>query len=252
LPTALIVASLCCSISPIATRAYPLGLTPNAFAGGGDAHRDAHCQILYAGYVGSLETAENKDSGVVQIRDTLRGPGYADVCAKSFSPYRWTSGLHWILKYFPARSASSTKDEVTQGPKVILVGHSAGGWAMMSVARELGRRGIPVELAILVDSVGLTDATVPKNVRESAIFYAWDVLLMITTKNLKLADPSRTKLVAHVVVKGANHQSITRDPRIRDLVMKMVTSLRLAAPSEAPEEFRAGDTSLPAEFEPGP
>jgi len=198
------------------------------------AEHDAHCRIIYLGFVGALEPPENKYSGVVQIRDTLRGKEFPDVCANSYSPYVWTDGLDWLLKHFPSHAGVLTPAELQNSPRVILVGHSMGGWAMMSVARELRTRDIPVELTIQVDSVGLTDYTLPRNVKNGAIFHAHDVLMFLTTKHLRLEDPSATKLVANITVKGAGHESVTRDPRIRDLVMKTVESLRAVSALEAP------------------
>ena len=192
------------------------------------AQRDANCRIIYLGFVGALEPSQNKHSGVVQIGQTLRGDEYPDVCARSFSPYVWTDGLSWLLKHFPAHSGVLTADELQHCPKVILVGHSMGGWAMISVARDLRDRNIPVELTIQVDSVGITDYTVPRNVKAGAIFHARDVLVFMTTKNLRLEDASHTKILANVTVAHAGHESITRDPRIRELVMKTVESLRAA------------------------
>lgn len=186
----------------------------------------AKCRIVYLGFVGALEPAENKSSGVVQIRETLQGPGYGDVCAKSFSPYVWTAGRDWLLGFFPRHSGALTAEEITAAPRVILVGHSMGGWAVVSVARELRGREIPVELMVQVDSVGMTDFTVPRNVRNAAVFHANDVLMWLTTKHVRLEDASRTTIVADVRVKGAGHQSITRDSRIRELVMGEVARLR--------------------------
>jgi len=79
---------------------------------------------------------------------------------------------------------------------------------------------------VQLDSVGVTDRTVPNNVKYSAIFHARDVLMFLTTKNIRLEDPLQTKLIANVVVKNASHLSITRDPRIRDLVLRTVATLR--------------------------
>jgi hypothetical protein len=173
-----------------------------------------------------METSDHKSSGVVQIRDALRGPNYPDVCANSFLPYKPSLGLDWILEHFPSHEGSLTAEEVRNGPKIILVGHSTGGWAMLSVARDLQRREIPVELTVQADSVGITDLTIPSNVKEGAIFHANDILMFMTTKRLKLQDATKTTIVANVLVKGANHLSITRDPRIRDLVMKTIQQLR--------------------------
>ena len=184
------------------------------------------CTIIYAGFVGAMETSEHKSSGIVQIRDTLRGPTYPDVCAKSFLPYNPSAGYEWILSHFPSHPGALSDGELKRGPHIILVGHSTGGWAMLSVARDLRGKDIPVELTIQVDSVGIDDVTVPSNVKEGAIFHANDALMFMTTKRLKLEDSSKTKIVANILVKGAGHLSITRDPRIRALVVKTVERLR--------------------------
>jgi hypothetical protein len=197
------------------------------------------CKIVYAGFVGALETAGRKGSGIVQIRDILRGPEYSDVCAESFIPIDWNSGLSWVLKHFPSRPGPLTPEELSTSPSVILVGHSTGGWAMLAVARELRDRNIPVELTIQIDSVGFADYTVPRNVKCGAIFHARDILMFMTTKNLRTEDPVHTKIVANVVVKGANHLSITRDPRIKMLVLNTVDSLRASSlkTAEAPHDL---------------
>jgi hypothetical protein len=184
------------------------------------------CKIIYAGFVGAMETSNHKASGVVQIRDTLRGSNYADVCANSFIPISWSSGRNWILTHFPNHPGPLTAEELGIAPRVIMVGHSTGGWAMLSVARELRDKHIPVELTVQIDSVGFADYTIPNNVRTGAIFYAWDALFFMNTKHVRMEDPDHTKLIAKVVVKDASHLSITRDPRIRELVMDAVRKLR--------------------------
>ena len=187
----------------------------------------AGCKIIYAGFVGALETSNHKGSGVVQIRDILRGPDYPDVCANSFIPFSWTSGRDWILTHFPSHPGVLTSKELESAPRIILVGHSTGGWAMLSVARDLRDKHIPVELTVQIDSVGVTDYTIPSNVSSGAIFHAWDALMFMTTKHIRLEDPLHTKIIANVLVKNASHLSITRDPRIRQLVMDAVARLRL-------------------------
>jgi len=190
------------------------------------ASPNSSCRILYLGFVGALETPDDKYSGIVQIRQTLQDKEYSDVCANSFSPYAWTEGRDWLLKYFPAHSGVLTAQELESAPRVILLGHSMGGWAMLAVARELRSRDIPVELTIQVDSVGITDHTIPRNVKSAAIFHANDVLMFMTTKHLRREDPQHTKLVTDALVSGAGHISVTRDPRIRELVMETVQNLR--------------------------
>jgi hypothetical protein len=207
--------------------AAPLAVQPAASAKApAEIQREKDCRIIYLGFVGALEPAHNTHSGVVQIGDSLQGKDFPDVCAKTYSPYVWGDGLHWLLGHFPSHAGVLTAEELQSAPKVVLVGHSMGGWAMVNVARKLNSRDIPVELTIQVDSVGVTDHTLPRNVNSAAIFHARDVLMPITTKRVRMEDPNHTKLLENVTVDGAGHESITRDPRIRELVMKTIEDLR--------------------------
>ena len=190
-----------------------------------EENRDATCKIVYLGIVGGTEPSSNHHSGVVQIRNILRGPAFPDVCAKSFTPYFWRSAFHWILTHFPAHPGRLTTDELDGAPKVILVGHSLGGWGVLSVARNMNRKGISVELCVQIDSVGITDHTVPSNVKAAAIFHANDAMFLLTTKTIKLEDPSQSKLAENILVKDAGHWSVTRDPLIKDLVLCTVEAL---------------------------
>src|SRR5215469_15993104 len=87
---------------------------PFAFAGTSaetkpTTERVRSCKILYAGFVGAMETSNRQGSGVVQLRDTLSGPGYADVCAESFLAYSWESCRDWIMSRLPGNSGSVTE-----------------------------------------------------------------------------------------------------------------------------------------------
>jgi len=194
-----------------------------------ETNRDKTCKIIYLGLVGGTEPSNNPHSGVVQLRDILRGPNYPEVCAKTFTPYFWRSGLHWILTHFPAHPGPLRIDELEDAPKVILVGHSLGGWGVLSVARNLNSKGIPVELCVQIDSVGITDHTVPRNVKAAAIFHANDTMFLLTTKKIRLEDPSQTKLLEEVLVKNAGHWSVTRDARIKALVLCTMQTLSHAS-----------------------
>ena len=188
-------------------------------------NRESSCRILYVGFVGSLEPAGHKSSGIVQIRDILRGPGFQDVCAATFTPFFTSNGLAWILKHFPAHVGPFTDAELLHAPRIIMAGHSAGGWTMLDTARDLRARNIPVELTVQIDSVGFADRTIPRNVKSGAIFHASDILLPLTTHNIRVEDPKHTTVVANILVKNANHLSVTRDPRIRDLVLNTIAAL---------------------------
>ena len=63
------------------------------------------------------------------------------------------------------------------------------------------------------------------NVKTAAIFHANDAMFLLTSNTIKVDEPSQTKLVEDILVKEAGHSSITRDPRIEDLVLCIVEAL---------------------------
>ena len=202
----------------------PKGLGATAKAGVDHPdHRAEGCRIIFVGFVGALDPPWDKYSGVVQLRDTLKQAQFRDVCARTYSPFVWRLARNWALKQYPAHRGEP--DPTVPGPQVIVVGHSLGGWMALRFARALRKHNIPVELTVQVDSVGITDHTIPRNVKEGAIFYADDAFSFLTTKNVRLEDPSRTRLVEDVHVDHAGHLSVTRDPRIRELVIRTIEEL---------------------------
>jgi pimeloyl-ACP methyl ester carboxylesterase len=129
------------------------------------------------------------------------------------------------MSRLPGDSGSVTEAGSKDTPRIILVGHSAGGWSMLKVARDLRDKGIPIELVVLLDSVGITDPTVPRNVKAIAVFHARGILMFLTSKNIRIENPQNTTVIANLVVKGASHLSITRDPQVRDVVLSTVDAL---------------------------
>ena len=63
------------------------------------------------------------------------------------------------------------------------------------------------------------------NVKTAAIFHANDAMFLLTTNTIKVEEPSQTKLVEDIIVKGAGYWSITREPRIEGLVLRTVEAL---------------------------
>src|ERR1700730_3978457 len=65
--------------------------------------------------------------------------------------------------------AADALQQYQAGRPIILVGHSLGAGAAVSVARRLGNSGIPVALVVLLDPV--SSAAVPSNVGRAVNFY---------------------------------------------------------------------------------
>jgi pimeloyl-ACP methyl ester carboxylesterase len=68
-----------------------------------------------------------------------------------------------------AVAAEAARDYAAGVRSIVLLGHSLGGGAAVSAARQLGASGIPVALMILLDPVGAV--SVPSNVRRVINLY---------------------------------------------------------------------------------
>jgi hypothetical protein len=189
------------------------------------------CKVIVVGYVGGgLDFPDNPYSGIVQIRERLKTMESAGLCVETFSAYTWWHGYSWLMKRLRESEATSPGAAVAETPKIIIYGHSLGGWATVSLSRRLAAQDIPVELTVQVDSVGLTDATVPTNVKEAANYYRQAVLPPYGRHKITAKDSGATEILGNYYVAHANHLSVSQAAAISDLIV--ATALRLSLPAD--------------------
>jgi hypothetical protein len=78
--------------------------------------------------------------------------------------------------------------------RVILYGQSFGGMAVVRLADELKRKGIPVMLAVMVDAVG-HNSPIPPNVRAAVNFFQRGSCPICGPRHIQAEDPSRTQIL---------------------------------------------------------
>ena len=178
--------------------------------------------MIVVGYVGGLDVPWNPYSGIVQIRKRLEHLNRSGVCVQNFSAYTWCHGYHWLMKKWNASVGTRTAEGAAERPEIIIYGHSLGGWATLGLSRRLAARDIPVELTVQVDSVGLTDASVPPNVKRAANFYRRAILPPYGRHKIRAQDPNATEVVGNFRVAHANHLSIPEAPQISNLIVSTV------------------------------
>jgi hypothetical protein len=201
-------------------------ISPAAFAAPNAAEP---CRLIVVGYTGGTETPNYSMSGIVQIRDRLDKLDkldYPGLCAHTFSAYDWWHAYGWVRSQFGATGRGRlTPQEIADGPKVILYGHSLGGWATLWLARRLEHQGVNVEMTVQMDSVGFTDKTVPSNVKEAANYFEKDTFLLRGRDTIRVDDDAKTKLIGNFQVLGVVHYNISRAPAISDLIFDKVQAI---------------------------
>jgi hypothetical protein len=193
----------------------------------------APCKVIVLGYVGGLDTPDNPLSGIVRIRNRLRSLNDAGLCVDTFSAYTWLDGYHWLNKKLREAGATVPVGNGGEAPKIIIYGHSLGGWATLAAARQLAARNIAVELTVQIDSVGFTDATVPANVKEAANYYRWAIAPPYGRNKIHAQDAGATEILGNFELKRANHYGVAGTPAISDLIVAKARALYAASKIDA-------------------
>ncbi len=183
------------------------------------------CRTIVIGYVGGLDAPMNPFSGIVMIRNRLRRLNYPGLCARTFSAYTWWHGYDWIRSQVDADGDGQLSvEELARAPKIVVYGHSFGGWATLSLSRRLEAAKIPVELTVQIDSVGFADTSVPPNVVAAMNYYRRGVIPPYSASRIHAEDPAETDILGNVRV-HANHVTVVRSRQISDLIVEKVRAL---------------------------
>ncbi|MGA8540061.1 MAG: hypothetical protein WB566_11215 [Terriglobales bacterium] len=104
-----------------------------------------------------------------------------------------------IVRWIDTNRDGTLSPEEKQTARIILYGHSWGASEAITLARQLGKEGIPVLLTIQVDSVakpGENDKVIPANVAAAANFYQLNGFLH-GEPQIRAADPARTRIIGN-------------------------------------------------------
>lgn len=129
---------------------------------------------IVVGFVGGFVRHNNPHHGPVQLAERIQRNAASDTYVRVFENRHRRAAYNTILQLLDAdHNGILTTDEKTRA-RIILFGHSWGASAVVMLARELDRAGIPVLLTVQVDSVAKlwqNDGIIPENVAEAVNFY---------------------------------------------------------------------------------
>lgn len=185
------------------------------------------CRVMVVGFVGGLGTSKFPPSAATPLNRQLKGVALPGYCFKTYSAYCPWCAHRWVRKQFGAKGRTRlTPEQIANGPTIITYGYSMGAPAALFFARQLERDGIPIELAVTVDSKGITTGVVPRNVKTAANFYERQLFpFWFGKRNVRPEDPLATHFLGNIVVPYAGHFTIVRSMRVRDLILATVRSI---------------------------
>lgn len=199
-------------------------------------------KAVIIGFVGGFVRRDDANHPEVQFATYLRGRYPSGVHAEVFANHEGQKALRYILSLLDTDSDGVLTATEKEQANVIIYGHSWGASQTVTLARELGRQGIPVLLTIQVDSIakpGQKDSTIPPNVASAINFYQPRGLLH-GRSTIVAADPARTKILGNlrmtyedrrincdnyrwfVRVFNKPHHEIENDPRVWDQATSLI------------------------------
>jgi hypothetical protein len=201
-------------------------------------------KVIVIGFVGGFARADDQGHPEVQFAEYLRDRYHPDVLAEVFANHDGKKALHEVLRLLDSDGNGNPSPAEKEHARIIIYGHSWGAAETVVFARELGKRGIPVQLTVQMDSIaklGRDESRIPSNVANAINFYQSRGPLHGLTE-IVAADPTQTTIIGnlHMSYKGhrincANypwyartfnkpHHEIENDPRVWDLAASLIDS----------------------------
>lgn len=155
--------------------------------------------IIVIGFVGGRVRHDDMVHSAVQLAARLRASYPSGVYIEAFENDRGRDARQKILKLLDTRDDGKLSAEEKQDARILIYGHSWGASEAITLARNLGKDGIPVLLTVQVDSVakrGEDDAVIPPNVAQAVNFYQSEGFLHGQPK-IRAADAARTQIIGN-------------------------------------------------------
>lgn len=170
-----------------------------AASGGAVGHVEQTPSYIVVGFVGGFVRHDNPHHGPVQFAEHIRNTIPADSYVQVFENRHRRMAYKTIVRLLDSdRDGVLTKTEKDQA-HIILFGQSWGGSAVVLLARELRRLGVPVLLTVQVDSVNKpwqSGRVIPENVQAAVNFFQPHGIIH-GLPEITAADPSRTQILGN-------------------------------------------------------
>ena len=194
LPRLLVAAFLSAILLGAPPRNFARGQTYDTF---GTRTPLAPGETLILGFQGGRERWDNERTGVGRLALALRGKNPPGVHVETVENTKRPLAVELVRRAFDRNQDGTLDDAERQSARVILYGHSFGGAAVVKLARELEKIGIPVLLTVQIDSVGLGDILIPANVARAANLYQRNGRIIHGEAEIRAADPDKTKILGN-------------------------------------------------------
>jgi len=130
--------------------------------------------VIVVGFVGGFVRHDNPHQQPVLLAKRLQRDDSGSAYVRVFENRHRKTAFKTIVSLLDHNHDGVLSEEERSQARIVLFGHSWGASAVVLLARELRRAGIPVQLTVQVDSVAKPwqhDSVIPDNVVAAANFY---------------------------------------------------------------------------------
>ena len=199
---------------------------------------------IVIGFVGGFVRSDDVKHPEVLFAASLRQRYPSTVHAEVFANHDGRKALRSVLHLLDTDGDGVLTAGEKKQASIVIYGHSWGASQAVTLARDLGRLGIPVSLTIQVDSVhkpGHDDAVIPPNVRNAVNFYQTRGLIHGRSR-IRASDRERTNIIGNFRMSYQNrqidcdnypwlarhlnkpHHEIENDPLVWEQIASMIDS----------------------------
>jgi pimeloyl-ACP methyl ester carboxylesterase len=154
---------------------------------------------IVIGFVGGFVRHDNPHHGPVFLARSIQRSVPKDTYVQVFENRHRRSAYTTILRLLDRDHDGKLSAAEKSAARIVLFGQSWGASAVVMLARELDRIGVPVLLTVQVDSVAKLwqdDGVIPDNVAAAANFYQPHGLLH-GRHEISAADPAKTQILGN-------------------------------------------------------
>ena len=154
---------------------------------------------IVIGFVGGFVHHDNPHHGPVKLARQIQRTVPKDTYVRIFENRRRKQAFDSVIRLLDTNHDGVLSAEEKARARIILFGHSWGASAVVALARDLGRKGIPVLLTVQVDSVAKlwqNDSVIPDNVAQAVNFYQTQGFVH-GRREIIAADPSKTEILGN-------------------------------------------------------
>jgi len=154
-------------------------------------------EYLILGFMGGRDSWDDERQGVRKLALRLRAEHLPGIHVETIENKKRRLAIELIRKAFDYNRNRELDSREKQSARIILYGQSFGGAAVVKLAGELNKMGIPVLLTVQVDSIGRHDDVIPPNVARAANLFQRNGIFIRGEPEIHAEDRTKTAIVGN-------------------------------------------------------